>query len=425
MDLFEDLQWRGIAYQWTGGDDLPARVRKGPITLYGGFDPSAPSLHIGHLLQLTLLRRFQRAGHRPIAIAGGATGMIGDPSGRSEERNLLTADELNANLDGIRTQIARFLDFEAKDNAALLVNNGDWFARLSYIDFLRDVGKHFSVNVMLAKESVKARMESDSGISYTEFSYQLMQAYDFVHLYDEFGCELQTGGSDQFGNITAGVDLARRMRGASIFGFTTPLVTRSDGVKMGKTAGGAVWLDPARTSPYAFYQWFVRLPDADAGTFLRYFTELPHAEIEALEQAAQDEPQKREAQRALARELTLLVHGEDGFAKAARATKALFGGDLDGLSESELLEVFSDVPHRDLPRARLDVGLPVVDALIEAGLAKSKGEARRLLDSGGAYASNRRVEDPEATLAGADLTAGAVLVLRAGKKSFALLRFTA
>ncbi|MCA1830152.1 MAG: tyrosine--tRNA ligase, partial [Actinobacteria bacterium] len=266
MDLWDDLQWRGLAYQWTGGDELPKRLREGPLTLYCGFDPSAPSLHIGNLVGLMALRRFQRAGHRPIAIAGGATGMIGDPSGRSEERNLLSSDELVANVASIEEQIRRFIDL---DGGGSLRNNADWLSTMPFVAFLRDVGKHFSVNVMLAKESVKGRLESESGISYTEFSYMLMQAYDFVHLYQEYGCELQVGGSDQYGNIVAGVDLARRMHAATLYGFTWPLVTRSDGVKMGKTAEGAVWLDAERTSPFAFYQWFVRVPDGDAGTFLR------------------------------------------------------------------------------------------------------------------------------------------------------------
>jgi len=418
VDLWEDLQWRGLAYQWTGEDALPARLRKGPLTVYCGFDPTASSLHIGNLVGLTALRRFQKAGHTPIAIAGGATGMIGDPGGRSEERNLLSADELGANLVAIEAQIARFIDLKT----GMLLNNADWFSSMPFIGFLRDVGKHVPVNVMLARESVSARMASESGISYTEFSYQLMQAYDFVHLHEKYQCELQLGGSDQYGNIVAGVELARRMRGAQIFGLTWPLVTRSDGAKMGKTAEGAVWLDPARTSPYAFYQWFLRVPDADAGTFLRAFTELPREEIEALEKQAVDEPAKREAQRALARELTTLVHGAPGLAKAEAATRALFGGGLDGLGEDDLLEIFADVPSKELPRARLGA-LTAIEALVESGLAKSKSDARRLIESGGATIGNARAADPEQAVRAEDLSSESVLVLRAGKKSFALLRF--
>jgi tyrosyl-tRNA synthetase len=421
MDLFNELQWRGLAYQWTGEDALPKRLRSGAITLYCGFDPTAPSLHIGSLVGLTTLRRFQQAGHHPIVVAGGGTGMIGDPSGKSEERNLLSEEELATNVASIKQQISRFLDF---DRGASLVNNADWLATLGYIEFLRDVGKHFSVNAMLAKESVRARLDSPSGISYTEFSYMLMQAYDFVHLHETTGCELQVGGSDQFGNITAGVDLGRKMRGAQLFGLTWPLVTRSDGVKMGKTAEGAIWLDPARTSPYGFYQWFVNVPDADAGTFLRYFTELQREEIEGLEAELATAPQKREAQRRLASELTLLVHGDEGLRAAERASAALFGGDLDGLTEAELLEIFADVPSKEVPRARLGQ-MTTGEALAEAGLAKSKSEARRLIEGGGASIGNRRIDDAERPVAAADLTSETVAVLRAGKNRFALLRFPA
>jgi tyrosyl-tRNA synthetase len=422
MDLFDDLRWRGLAYQWTGEDALPARLREGSITLYCGFDPSAPSLHIGNLVGLTALRRFQQAGHRPIAIAGGATGMVGDPSGRSEERNLLSGDQLASNVEAIREQIARFLDLGTGKQDAMLLNNADWLTKLGYIEFLRDVGKHFSVNVMLAKESVRARLAGEAGITYTEFSYMLMQAYDFVHLSDEFGCELQVGGSDQFGNISAGVDLGRRMRGAQLFGFTWPLVTRSDGAKMGKTAEGAVWLDPTRTSPYAFYQWFVQVPDADAGSFLRIFTELPREEIEGLEERIATEPRKREAQRALARALTSLVHGPDGLHAAERASEALFGGDLEGLTEAELLEIFADVPSKELPRARLNK-ITAGEALVEAGLAKSRSDARRLVEGGGASVGNRRLADPDESLGADDLASESVMVLRGGKRSFGLLRF--
>jgi tyrosyl-tRNA synthetase len=420
VDLFDDLVWRGLAHQWTGEDALPARLRQGPLTLYFGCDPSAPSLHLGNLVGLVALRRFQRAGHRPIALAGGATGMIGDPSGRSEERNLLSPEALGHNVERIKSQLERFIDFDA---GGMLVNNYDWFQGIGFIEFLRDVGKHFSVNVMLARESVRARLESESGISYTEFSYQLMQGYDFVHLYDTYGCELQIGGSDQYGNIVAGADLIRRMRGAQAFGFTWPLVTRSDGAKMGKTAAGAVWLDPELTSPYSFYQYFLRVPDADAGNFLRIFTELSHAEISDLERQAAEEPHKRAAQQALARELTTLVHGPEALGAAERATAVLFGGELAGLTEAQLLEIFADVPSVSVPSARLGA-LTATDALVEAGLAKSRGDARRLIEAGGATVGNRRIAAADETLSGSDLASETVMVLRAGKKSFALLRFT-
>ena len=422
MDLFDDLRWRGLAYQWTGDDALPARLLKDPITLYLGIDPSASSLHIGHLVGLMTLRRFQRVGHRPIAVAGGGTGMIGDPSGKSDERNLLSEDELAHNVEAIRAQIGRFLDFSGGKRGALLLNNTDWLGRLGYIEFLRDVGKHFSINAMLAKESVRGRLASEAGISYTEFSYMLLQAYDFVHLFDTVGCELQVGGSDQFGNISAGVDLGRRMRGVQFFGLTWPLVTRSDGAKMGKTAEGAVWLDPARTTPYAFYQWFIQVPDADAVHFLKIYTDLPRERIEELEGLVEKEPQKREAQRTLAGELTLLVHGPEGVRAAERASGALFGGDLEGLGEGELLEIFTDVPSKELPRARLE-SLTAGDALIEGGLAKSKSEARRLIEGGGASVGNRRISDADERLGSDDLASGSIMVLRAGKNRFALLRF--
>ncbi|HEX9774872.1 MAG TPA: tyrosine--tRNA ligase [Actinomycetota bacterium] len=420
--FFDDLRWRGLVHQWTGEDAFVSRLARGPITVYGGFDPSAESLHIGNLVQLMLLRRFQRAGHRPISVAGGATGMIGDPSGKSEERNLLGLDELEANLDKIKPQLTRFLDFETAENPAVLVNNATWLGEFGFLTFLREVGKHASVNVMLARESVKARLSGDAGISYAEFSYSLLQAYDFVHLNRELGCELQIGGSDQFGNIVAGIDLARRMHGVTLYGLTTPLITRSDGVKMGKTAEGAVWLDAARTSPYAFYQWFVRVPDADAGAFLRSLTGLSREEILALEEETAKAPAARAAQKRLAHEITLLVHGPDGLAAAERATAALFGGDLGGLSEADLLEIFADVPSVELARSRLGEGLDPVEALTAAGLARSNGDARRLLEAGGAYVNNRRVE-PDRMLAASDLASETVMVLRAGKRTFALLRF--
>jgi tyrosyl-tRNA synthetase len=417
MELFDDLRWRGLVYQTTDEAALRARLLEGPITCYIGFDPTAESLHIGNLLGLTLLRRFQEAGHRPIAVAGGATGMIGDPGGRSEERNLLDSDTLGRNLDAIRLQIARFIDF---DHDALLVNNADWTMPFSAIDFLRDVGKHFSVNAMLAKDSVKSRLEG-AGISFTEFSYMLLQSYDFVHLYRTYGCELQMGGSDQWGNITAGVDLARRMDGAHLHALTHPLVTRSDGVKLGKSADGGAWLAADRTSPYQFFQWLLRIPDADVSTFLRFYTFLPHDEIEDLERQAAEKPEGRVAQRALASAVTELVHGADGLRGAERATDALFGGSLEGLSEADLLDIFADVPSATVTRSQLGEGLAAIDAFTHAGLAKSRSEARRLLESGGAYVNNDAIAADE-VLGSSHLATASVMVLRAGKRRFALLR---
>jgi len=454
-DLDAELRWRGLVNQTTDDERLPAWLMERPRTVYAGFDPTADSLHVGHLMALMILRRFQKAGHRPIAVVGGATGMIGDPSGKSEERNLLSLDVLRGNVASIGEQLRRFLDFDAGPGAALLVNNYDWTAPFGYLEFLRDVGKHFPVSVMLAKDSVRNRLErGDSGLSYTEFSYMLLQAYDFVHLWRQYGCEIQVGGSDQWGNITAGIDLARRLDGVQLYGMTCPLLTKSDGTKMGKTESGALWLSAEKTSPYRFYQYWINLADADVGNCLRYFTDLEREEIEAIEARHAADPGRREAQRRLAAELTRLVHGEEALAAAVEASEKLFTGsvelqmpvievklqtpaievsgsgefspadDFRHLTEGELLAIFGDVPSREIPRERLSgEGLPLVEALCEAGLSKSKGEARRLISQGGAYVNNRRVRDVEARL-GSDALAGAsTIVLRAGKKNYALLRF--
>jgi tyrosyl-tRNA synthetase len=427
-DIISDLRWRGLIHQTT--DEEPALARwlgERPRTLYAGFDPTAESLHVGSLMPLVLLRRFQKAGHRPIAVVGGATGMIGDPSGKSEERKLLSVDALRANIAGIEVQMRQFLDFEAGPLQALLVNNFDWMSRFSYIDFLRDVGKNFPVNVMLVKDSVSARLaRQDSGMSYTEFSYMLLQAYDFVHLHEQYGCELQVGGSDQWGNITAGIDLARRMRGVQLYGLTSPLLTKSDGSKMGKTESGTVWLSAERTSPYQLYQYLINVADADAGKCLRFLTELSRDEIESLDVARVADPAKRESQRRLAEELTRLVHGEAGLAAAQRATDVFFGAEISELSDRQLNEIFADVPSKELPRSRLEGdGLSIIDALVESGLAKNKSDARRTIEQGGAYVNNRRADSIDLKLSGKHLASETVIVLRSGKKKYALLRFTA
>jgi tyrosyl-tRNA synthetase len=427
-DIISDLRWRGLIHQTT--DEEPALARwlgERPRTLYAGFDPTAESLHVGSLMPLVLLRRFQKAGHRPIAVVGGATGMIGDPSGKSEERKLLSVDALRANIAGIEVQMRQFLDFEAGPLQALLVNNFDWMSRFSYIDFLRDVGKNFPVNVMLAKDSVSARLaRQDSGMSYTEFSYMLLQAYDFVHLHEQYGCELQVGGSDQWGNITAGIDLARRMRGVQLYGLTSPLLTKSDGSKMGKTESGTVWLSAERTSPYQLYQYLINVADADAGKCLRFLTELSRDEIESLDVALVADPAKRESQRRLAEELTRLVHGEAGLAAAQRATDVFFGAEISELSDRQLNEIFADVPSKELPRSRLEGdGLSIIDALVESGLAKNKSDARRTIEQGGAYVNNRRADSIDLKLSGKHLASETVIVLRSGKKKYALLRVTA
>ncbi|MEQ8846130.1 tyrosine--tRNA ligase [Botrimarina sp.] len=431
MDFFSELKARGLVHQTTD-DSLGAWLAERPRTLYAGFDPTADSLHVGHMMGLITLRRFQRAGHRPIAVVGGATGMIGDPSGKSAERNLLDKAALERNVAAIGEQMRRFLDFDAASQPALLLNNLDWTGPWSYLDFLRDIGKNFPVNVMLGKDSVKSRLgrgdDSASGMSYTEFSYMLLQAYDFVHLAKEHGCDLQAGGSDQWGNITAGVDLARRMGvsqpgGRQLFGMTWPLLTKSDGTKMGKTESGAIWLDPARTSPYAFYQYWVNVDDADVGPCLRRLTDCPLEEIEQLDTAREADAAKRDSQKRLAEELTRLVHGEEGLATARRATEIFFGAEVSGLDDRALAEIFADVPSGESPRAALaGEGLGVVDALVAAGLAKSKGEARRTVAQGGAYVNNRRIESAEAVLTEADLASESVIVLRSGRKRYALLR---
>jgi tyrosyl-tRNA synthetase len=424
--FLDDLRWRGLVHQTTDDDGLGRWLNERPRTVYCGFDPTADSLHVGSLLPLLLLRRFQNSGHRPIAVVGGATGMIGDPSGKSQERNLLSRDELDRNVAGLRDQMRRFLDFDSQQSAAVLVNNLDWSGQFTYLEFLRDVGKNFPVNVMLAKDSVKSRLSrDDAGLSYTEFSYMLLQAFDFVHLYDEFRCELQVGGSDQWGNITAGIDLARRMRGVQLHGLTCPLLTKSDGAKMGKTEQGTVWLSAERTSPYQFYQYWINVEDADVGNCLRMLTTLSRDEIESLDAAREQDAARRDSQRRLAEELTRLVHGAEGLATSQRATNIFFGEEIANLSDVQLSEIFADVPSQRLPRRALQAegGLPIVDALVAAGLAKSKGEARRTVEQGGAYVNNRRVDRVDARLALADLASETTMVLRSGKKKYALLRF--
>jgi tyrosyl-tRNA synthetase len=423
MDLFSDLTWRGLVNQSTHPEQLVGWLAGGARTLYCGFDPTSDSLHVGSLLPALMLRRFQKAGHKPIALVGGATGMIGDPSGKSEERNLLSVEQLQTNVAGIESQLRRLLNFEGT-NAALLLNNFDWMRSFSYLDFLRDVGKHFPVNMMLAKDSVKGRIERDSGISYTEFSYMLLQAYDFVHLWDKYRCELQIGGSDQWGNITTGIDLARRMHGVQLYGMTCPLLLKSDGTKMGKTERGAIYLSAEKTSPYAFYQYWINVADADAGTCLRFLTELSHDEIESLDKSRAEQPHLRESQKRLAEELTRLIHGEAGLASAKKATEVFFGAEIDDLTDAQLSDIFADVPSKTLPRDRLsEDGLPLADAFAESGLAKSKSEARRTIAQGGAYVNNRPRSDVETRLHPADLASETVMVLRSGKKKYALLRF--
>lgn len=424
-DIIAELSWRGLINQTTDDANLGRLLMEKPRTVYVGFDPTADSLHVGHLVALMVLRRFQKAGHRPIALIGGATGMIGDPSGKSEERKLLSTESLAANIAGMEPQLRRFLDFDCGANTAVLVNNYDWMGKFGYIEFLRDVGKHFPVNVMLTKDSVRSRLDrTDIGLSYTEFSYMLLQAYDFVHLNAAYDCELQAGGSDQWGNITAGIDLARRLRGVQLYGCTCPLLTKSDGTKMGKTESGALWLSPEKTSPYHFYQYWINLEDADVGRCLRFFTDMGKEEIDAVLAEHQTDPGRRNAQRRLATELTSLVHGTDGLRSAERATEIFFGAEISELSDVQLAGIFANVPSKELPRDRLSGdGLPILDALVESGLCKNKSEARRVTTQGGAYVNNRRMEGIETQLTLAHLASETMMVLRSGKKNYALLRF--
>jgi tyrosyl-tRNA synthetase len=418
--LYDELEWRGLIAQSTT-EDLADRLEAESMTLYAGFDPTANSLQIGNLLPVMCMAHFQRAGHRPIVLVGGATGMIGDPSGKSEERKLLSADQIQANAEAVKTQLSRFLDFEG-DNAAIMVDNLDWIGQMSFIDWLRDVGKYFNVNTMLAKDSVKSRLGSDGGISYTEFSYMTLQAYDFLHLNDSYGCTLQVGGSDQWGNIVAGIELVRRRHGRSVFGLTFPLITTASGEKVGKSAGNALWLDAEETSPYRFYQYWIQMEDADVGRFLNYFTFLSQEEIAGIVNDHEAEPHRRDGQKRLAAEVTRLVHGEAGLKRALKATSAFFSGDVSGFSEAELEEVFADAPSSEQSRDRLGTDR-LVDILADAAIFASRGEARRMIKGGGLSVNNCKVTDPEAVSATSMLTSDSIMVVRRGRKKYHLLRF--
>jgi tyrosyl-tRNA synthetase len=394
------------------------------VTFYVGFDPTAPSLHIGHLMGMMVMAWLQRLGHRPIAVAGGGTGRVGDPTDRDTERELLDADRIARNLVGIREQLGRVVDLGSPERG-LLVDNHDWLGTFGFIEFIRNVGKHFSVNAMIARESVKRRLTArDQGISFTEFSYQLLQAYDFAHLYAAEGCRLQAGGSDQWGNITAGIDLTRRLHGAQVFGLVWPLVERSDGRKFSKSTGEAVWLDADMTSPYAFYQWFRNLPDPDVAGFLRWYTFLPVEQIDEITVEHQRDPATRLGQRTLAEEVTRIVHGEEGLAAAERATAVLFGDEpFVGLDDRTLADAFETAPSTTLEARRLGDGLGIIPLLVEIGAAGSNSEARRLLSQGGVSVNNRRITDLEHTLGPDDLAGTTTLVVRIGKKRHYLARF--
>lgn len=419
--VFDDLKSRNMVHDVIEG--LPEILREKPVTLYNGFDPTADSLHIGHLVPMIALARWQRYGHHVIALAGGGTGMIGDPSGKSDERNLLTAEETHHNVEMIKKQLGQFLDFEVKTNPARMINNGDWLNQLNLIDFLREIGKHFTVNAMLAKDSVRSRIDRESGISFTEFSYSLLQSYDFFHLFKEYGCTVQAGGSDQWGNITAGVELIRRKLGQSAYGIVYPLIKKKDGTKFGKTAGGAVWLDPKRTSPYKFYQFWLNADDGDVMNFIRFYTFFDPARIAELEDQVAKRPEERAAQKALADEMTRMMHGGTALDNARQASAALFGGEIDGLSAEDIRDIFSDVPSKSIHEADL-VGAPVDLATFlseTTGFMKSKGEVRRAIAEGGVYLNNRRAADAAAVVTKSDFMHGEYLVVRRGKKNYFLV----
>ncbi len=423
MNILDELQWRGLLTDCTDAPELARRVSAGPITVYCGFDPTADSLHVGHLVPLLALRRFQLHGHHPLPLAGGATGSIGDPSGKTQERQLLTKEVLANNIAKVKQQLRRLLDFDTPANPARLLDNSTWTAPISFLDFLRDIGKHFSVNQMVAKESVRARMEDrEAGISYTEFSYMLLQAFDFFVLCRDHNCELQIGGSDQWGNITAGIDLTRKKLGRTVYGLTLPLITNADGSKFGKTAAGAVWLDPARTSVYRFYQFWIRTDDRDVVRYLKYFTFLSQDEIAALEKQHAENPGARIAHKALARAITDLFHGPAATAEAMRASEILFGGDLAGVSETTFNEIVGEVPTKEIGSAELDgAGKPLVELLVHGGLCPSKGQARKDIEGGGVYMNNQREGSFQRAVTAKDLLFGKHLLLRKGKRNYVVV----
>ena len=417
MDLLEDLAWRGMLSESTEG--LREALAAGPVTAYIGFDPTADSLHVGSLLTMLGLARLQRSGHVPIAIVGGGTGMIGDPK-PTQERPLLSREDIERNIEGIRPQLARVLDFDSTTNAARIINNADWLASFDLLGFLRDTGKYFTVNYLLQKEAVSRRLDSEEGISFTEFSYPLLQARDFLELFDRYNCTLQMGGSDQWGNITAGIDLVRKLRAKRVHGLVWPLMTTASGTKFGKTEAGTVWLDPARTSPFRFYQFWLNTDDRDVVRYLKVFTFLPREEVDALERASAEHPERREAQRALARAVTALVHGDDQVQRAERAAQVLFGEDIRSASVDDVLMVFEDAPSTELSLPA--EGMPLAEMLATVKLVPSKSEAMRLLKSGGVYVNNVRAADEKVRLTAADAIEGTLFVLRKGRKDHHIVK---
>jgi tyrosyl-tRNA synthetase len=425
VNVFDEFAWRGMVYDATEG--LSEILAKESTTAYIGFDPTAASLHVGSLLTVMGLARLQRFGHTPIAIVGGGTGMIGDPSGKSQERVLLSAEQIDGNVVGVRRQLERFLDFGSGPHAARIVNNAAWLGRIDLLSFLRDAGKHFTVNYMLQKESVNRRLESEDGISYTEFSYLVLQAYDFLQLFDQFGCTVQMGGSDQWGNITAGIDLIRKLRAKKAHGLVWPLMKTASGTKFGKTEAGTVWLDAERTSPFKFYQFWLNTEDTDVIAYLKCFTFLDRPAIDALEHATRATPEKREAQRVLAREVTTLVHGAEHVGRAEHASSVLFGEDIATLSADQVLAVFGDVPSSRVAASAFEgAGMALIDLLADPAvkLLPSKSEARRLVQSGGVYVNNRRASDVQMRLTRDQAIDGRLFVLRKGQKQNHVVQLT-
>lgn len=418
QDFFNELKNRGLIYQTTDDEALKEKLNNESVSLYIGFDPTADSLHIGHLLPILMLRRFQQNGHHPIALVGGGTGMIGDPSFKDAERSLNTMDTVQNWSRSLQSQLERFLDFETTKNPAVMANNYDWLGSISLIDFLRDVGKNFTINYMMSKESVKRRIET--GISYTEFAYQLLQAYDFLQLYERNGCLLQLGGSDQWGNITSGIELIRREKETQAFGMTMPLITKADGTKFGKTEGNAVWLDPEKTTPYEFYQFWINTDDRDAVKFLKYFTFLSLEEIEQIEKEFTAAPEQRLAQKVLAEEMTTLVHGKAAYEQALHISKALFSGELKALSAEEIQQGFKDVPSYQVAE---DDSLNLVELLVKSGIVQSKRQAREDVQNGAVYINGERVQDLDYEIQDADKIEGKFVIVRRGKKKYFLWEF--
>ena len=418
VDLLQDLAWRGIIYQQTDEEGLKDLLSKESISLYCGVDPTANSLHIGHLVAFLTLRRFQQHGHRPIVLVGGATGLIGDPSGKSEERKLLTLETVQENVEGIKTQLASIFDFDG-ENGAIMVNNYDWAGSMDIVTFLRDIGKHIGVNYMLAKDTIATRLET--GISFTEFTYTILQAMDFNHLYDHHNCKLQIGGSDQWGNITSGLELIRKMHNeeSKAFGLTIPLVTKADGTKFGKTEGGAVWLDPEKTTPYEFYQFWINTADADVVKYLKYFTFLSREEVEGFEQSVQEEPHLRKAQKVLAEEMTRLIHGEESLQQAIKISQALFSGDVKNLSAGEIKQGFKDVPSYDAKEGEENL----VDLLVVAKISPSKRQAREDIANGAVAVNGEKVTDTAYILQETDRIEGQFTIIRRGKKKYTLINY--